>query len=254
MASFILLLGLCALAVANPLASATNDVTLLATDDFSANVTTHATVDESDTAHIPLSTSYVGCYREATGTRALSRATLTHPRLTIGVCQDFCKGYRYYGLEFGNECYCGYKLHDSTYQVPDSACALPCIGDLTQTCGGGNLLSLYKSNLTMQVPKVNYTPQGCYAEPQNSRALHRVLATDKLTSNKCLVLCSYSNYKYAGLQYGSECWCGNTLDPLSKLTDPSKCATPCGGNSSETCGGSLTMQLYVKDFSPVVLA
>jgi hypothetical protein len=95
MASFILLLGLCSLAVANPLASATNDVTPLATDDFSANVTTHITVDESDTAHIPLSTSYVGCYREATGTRALSRATLTHPRLTIGLCQDFCKGYRY---------------------------------------------------------------------------------------------------------------------------------------------------------------
>lgn len=57
---------------------------------------------------------------------------------------------------------------------------MPCIGDLTQTCGGGNLISLYKSNFTLQVPKVNYTPQGCYAEPQNSRALHRVVATDKV--------------------------------------------------------------------------
>ncbi|KAG6366374.1 hypothetical protein INS49_000551 [Diaporthe citri] len=186
MASSILLVGLCSLAVANPVVSITDHVT--------ANVTTDVTINNSGSAHIPLSTSYVGCYREATGTRALSRATLTHPRLTIGVCQDFCKGYRYYGLEYGNECYCGYRLHDSAYQVPDSSCAVPCIGDLTETCGGGNLLSLYKSNFTLQVPKVNYTPQGCYSEPQNSRALHRVLSTDKMTSNKCLVLCSYNTY------------------------------------------------------------
>lgn len=83
MASFILLLGLCSLAIANPVVSTTDDVT--------ANVT----ISNSNTAHIPLSTGYVGCYREATGTRALGRAALTHPRLTVGVCQDFCKGYRY---------------------------------------------------------------------------------------------------------------------------------------------------------------
>lgn len=84
------------------------------------------------------------------------------------------------GVEFGNECYCGYRLHESAYQVPDSSCTVPCIGDITQICGGGNLLSLYKSSFTLQVPSVNYTPQGCYAEPQNSRALHRVLSSDKV--------------------------------------------------------------------------
>lgn len=91
MASFICLLGLCSLAVTNPVVSTTNDVT--------ANVTTDVTINNAASAHIPLGTNYVGCYREATGTRALSRATLTHPRLTIGVCQDFCKGYRYCMLD-----------------------------------------------------------------------------------------------------------------------------------------------------------
>lgn len=91
MASFILFLGLCSLAVANPVVSIT--------DDFTANVTTDVTINNIARAHIPLSTNYVGCYREATGTRALSRAALTHPRLTVGVCQDFCKGYRYCMLD-----------------------------------------------------------------------------------------------------------------------------------------------------------
>lgn len=91
MASFILFLGLCSLAVANPVVSIT--------DDVSANVTTDLTINNSGSDHIPMSAGYVGCYSEATGTRALSRATLTHPRLTIGVCQDFCKGYRYCMLD-----------------------------------------------------------------------------------------------------------------------------------------------------------
>lgn len=75
-----------------------------------------------------------------------------------------------------------------------------------------------------------------------------------MTSNKCLVLCSYNKYMYAGLQYGTECWCGDNLDPLAKPTLPSKCATPCAGNSSETCGGSLTLQLYIRDFGLAELA
>lgn len=87
MASFIVLLGLCSLVIANPVVSITDDVT--------ANVTADITINNSTSAHIPPGSGYVGCYREATGIRALGRATLTHPRLTVGVCEDFCKGYRF---------------------------------------------------------------------------------------------------------------------------------------------------------------
>lgn len=100
MAYFIILLGLCSLAVPNPIASAANDVAPNAEGDFSANVTTDIIASKAVSAQIPLSTSYVGCYAEPLGgTRALSRATLKHPVLTIGVCQDFCKGYRYCMLD-----------------------------------------------------------------------------------------------------------------------------------------------------------
>lgn len=190
MASFILLLGLCSLAVAKPVTGNTADVV----------------ADNVTTAQPPASTGYVGCYREGTDARALTRAALTHPRLTIGVCQDFCKGYRFCtfstrqpallfvasspsntvcfagGLEYGNECFCGYRIHNGAYQVPDSSCTVPCVGDPSETCGGGNLLSVYKSNFTVQEPRVNYTAQGCYAEPQDSRALHRVLSSFKVCS------------------------------------------------------------------------
>lgn len=87
MASFILLLGLCSLTIANPVVSITDDVT--------ANVTADVTINNSANSYVPQGAGYIGCYREATGVRALGRATLTHPRLTVGVCEDFCSGYRF---------------------------------------------------------------------------------------------------------------------------------------------------------------
>lgn len=149
MASFVLLLGLCYIAVANPLASITADV------EANDLVTTNA----------PAVSDYIGCYHEGTMGRALTRSALTHPLLTVGVCRDFCRGYRFCksrlgilfrlwwvlavsdiicsidGLEYGDECYCGYQLLNSAYQVPESSCTVPCVGDPTETCGGGNLLS-----------------------------------------------------------------------------------------------------------------
>ncbi|KAL1864253.1 hypothetical protein Daus18300_007850 [Diaporthe australafricana] len=238
MASFILLLGLCSLAVAKPVTSNTVN--------FVANGVATADTSSSD--------GYVGCYREGTDGRALTRASLSHPRLTVGACEDFCRGDRYYGLEYGNECYCGYSIRNAAYQVPDSSCTVPCVGDHKEICGGGDLLSIYKSNFTFQQPMVKYTAQGCYGEPQGSRALHRVLSSAKMTSNKCLVLCSYNSFYYAGLQFGTECWCGNSLDPNAKPIDQSKCSIPCGGDSSETCGGSLALQLFMWDGGMAPLA
>lgn len=51
--------------------------------------------------------------------------------------------------------------------------------------------------------------------------------------------------QYAALQLGNECWCGSKLSVLSeKLNESSKCTQPCSGNSSEVCGGQLTLSLY----------
>lgn len=147
------------------------------------------------------------------------------------------------GVEYGTECYCGTYLGFGSYQVPDSACDAPCGGDGTQTCGGGNLLSVYKMNFTSQNPKQKFASMGCYSEPPGGRALDRVLSSPLMTTRKCLVVCGYGSYAYAGLQYGSECWCGNELHAGA---EPSygACTIPCSGNASDTCGGSDALNLY----------
>lgn len=65
-----------------------------------------------------------------------------------------------------------------------------------------------------------------------------------MTKNKCLVICGYGKFGFAGLEFGRECWCGNTLNPASKQVDQSSCSLPCSGNASDTCGGKLTLDVY----------
>lgn len=152
-----------------------------------------------------------------------------------------------FGVEYGTECYCGMHLGAGAYQVPQSACDVPCGGNEGQICGGVNLLSVYRLNFTSQTPDQEFTSLGCYAEPSDDRALERVLSSPQMTTRKCLVVCSYRSYAYAGLEFGNECWCGNELHPD---TAPSAdgCDLPCSGNASDTCGGHEALNLYCSNY------
>lgn len=53
-------------------------------------------------------------------------------------------------------------------------------------------------------------------------------------------------YKYMGLQYSRECFCGNTyftaeVDPIPTNT----CTMPCSGDPAITCGGPWTNSVYI---------
>jgi hypothetical protein len=44
-------------------------------------------------------------------------------------------------------------------------------------------------------------------------------------------------FKYAGLQFGGECWAGNTFGKYGKKPD-SECNMPCREDNKRKCGGS----------------
>ena len=51
-----------------------------------------------------------------------------------------------------------------------------------------------------------------------------------------------------GLEYGGECYCGNTLSQGAfPEIFPSSCSIPCAGNTGEMCGGQNRLSLYGAD-------
>ncbi|RDW59493.1 WSC-domain-containing protein [Coleophoma cylindrospora] len=74
-------------------------------------------------------------------------------------------------------------------------------------------------------------------------------ASDLMTVSRCLSNCW--NYAFAGIEYGRECWCGNTLASTStNVTDSPKggqCSFTCPGNSTEYCGAGNRLTLYYFD-------
>ena len=57
----------------------------------------------------------------------------------------------------------------------------------------------------------------------------------------CMAKCARSGYKFAGLQAGSECWCGKTV---GKHGSHSGCDKHCSANHAYTCGSDYLNDVY----------
>ncbi|KAH9489879.1 hypothetical protein Btru_044479 [Bulinus truncatus] len=113
---------------------------------------------------------------------------------------------------------------------------------------------------TLRLP--NYCPNkgddygkyyGCYRDSKTSRDLDGGMT--ELTDNSpqtCIDHCYRSAQKYAGLQYGKECWCGSSYGRHSEKLDEAHCFAKCPGNDSQTCGAYLANKIYGTGVQDVV--
>ncbi|KEF59535.1 uncharacterized protein A1O9_04379 [Exophiala aquamarina CBS 119918] len=90
---------------------------------------------------------------------------------------------------------------------------------------------------------LNFTYQSCYTEITVGRALSSfVLADSSITLQTCASNCT--QYQYFGVEYGRECYCGNSLGSGSVPAADGRCNMACAGNSSMACGGPNGLTLY----------
>ncbi|KUJ22208.1 uncharacterized protein LY89DRAFT_729673 [Mollisia scopiformis] len=89
-----------------------------------------------------------------------------------------------------------------------------------------------------------YSFQGCYTEGTGVRALSAASFYNYtgMTTEQCMTDCT--GYTYFGVEYGGECYCGNTLASSSTLAALSDCSFICPGNSYEYCGAGNRLELY----------
>ncbi|KAK3339956.1 WSC domain-containing protein [Lasiosphaeria hispida] len=89
---------------------------------------------------------------------------------------------------------------------------------------------------------------GCYTEGTTERALTGSEAVDatSMTIDICESFCYSQDFSLYGLEYGSECLCGDSLSAGSFPSFGTDCTSPCAGSPAETCGGSRRLSLFGK--------
>ncbi|TKA82437.1 hypothetical protein B0A49_00036 [Cryomyces minteri] len=224
---------------------------------------------------------YLGCANDtAGGVRTLNALRTVNPtNMTVEYCQAYCmsRGYRYAGVEFGQECYCDNSINP-TAVFGIGACYYQCTGNNTEMCGGSSRMMIYNNTSPSFVPTTstsgnaaaavastaamaavpaapyasNYV--GCASDlvTNSARALNETsLASVNMTVELCATFCTVTNsYAYYGLEYANQCYCGNSLASggaiLTATSSPanSTCSMRCAGNATEVCGGSAKLTVY----------
>ncbi|WWC86171.1 uncharacterized protein L201_001044 [Kwoniella dendrophila CBS 6074] len=65
-----------------------------------------------------------------------------------------------------------------------------------------------------------------------------------MTIDKCLSYCEDAGFRYAGAEYGDECYCSNALPAGIQYQNDWNCNVVCDGNSTEACGGGYALELF----------
>ena len=90
---------------------------------------------------------YVGCLRDAL-TRDLTTGVSHNGHIyNIETCSEACHNYSYFGVQAGNQCFCG-ATYGRYEELTDSSCSATCEYDQTQTCGADWINSVYSHSVT----------------------------------------------------------------------------------------------------------
>lgn len=122
-------------------------------------------------------------------------------------------------------------------------------GEATPVSCGTPAVGPYTEYFTDVTGSLGYEYIGCGTDSVSDRTLSA--ASESLGTmdvKTCVTYCSGKGYTYAGLEYSSQCYCGNTLPAEGAPTTGvlGNCFSTCSGNSSEYCGGADALSLYQK--------
>jgi hypothetical protein len=93
--------------------------------------------------------TYQSCNNDSVTDRSLvGSTTVNNDSMTVQWCAANCAGHQYFGVEFGQQCYCGGQLSSTTFKVADSECNTPCFGNATSACGATYRMQIYAWNST----------------------------------------------------------------------------------------------------------
>lgn len=240
-----------------------------------------STATSATTTSVPVNTAVAvpgwtagGCYTDTVAARTLPQGVPVagNAPMTIELCLNACQaaGYKIAGVEYASQCYCGNAFANGGALAADgnAQCNMPCDGNTAEICGGPDRLNVFfygsgtetgtttpvsptSTSLpsTTSVAVDGWTAGGCYTDSVAARSLPQGMAVAgnaPMTIELCLAACQAAGYKIAGLEYSTQCYCGNEFANGGALASDgdAQCNMPCAGNAAETCGGPDRLNVY----------
>jgi hypothetical protein len=114
-----------------------------------------------------------------------------------------------------------------------------------------------QNNAAVTVPGA-WKYRACYTDDRSNRTLGFLgdfpgAKDGGMAVEPCQGACQNAGYVYAGVEFGTECWCDNISRAgrgLGIVVSDSECDMICSGNASEYCGGSDRLNVY--EFIPTI--
>ncbi|KAB2579092.1 WSC domain-containing protein [Lasiodiplodia theobromae] len=102
--------------------------------------------------------------------------------------------------------------------------------------------NIWGAKLAASLPS-GIAAKGCYVDDGGARAFPTQLYSNSSnTPALCALACREKGFKYAGTQYGTECWCGSSL-PTTTAPAASDCSSACAGDAKQKCGGGYRLSV-----------
>ena len=87
---------------------------------------------------------------------------------------------------------------------------------------------------------------GCFADAEERALPDSLLHSDEMTHQLCFAHCSNGGFRYAGLQYSIQCFCGRdgVAYDIHGQREETECRSTCRGDADQICGGAWRMNIY----------
>jgi microcystin-dependent protein len=199
-------------------------------------------VPEKDDREEALTPTYKGCFIDSEEDRDLHHFAYSSEFNSREECALACisRGYSTMGLQYGRECFCGDLDYGKYGIAPDEDCSTTCSGSPSELCGAGNRNSVY-----VLPPSPSSAYVGCFIDMVEDRDLTTLAYVSEANSPElCAAVCSATQYAFYGLQYGTECWCGDSYGKHGAAAQSGDCNMKCGGNAEAACGSGNRNSVY----------
>eukprot|EP01051_Picozoa_sp_SAG22_P001393 SAG22_NODE_54_length_23787_cov_12.917511_6_plen_273_part_00 len=197
----------------------------------------------------------VGCFAtQNLSVLAVARGSWTN--LDRIFCASLCAQDAYVGVSNGTRCFCGNEINSNATLAPNSSCNVPCAGNSAETCGGqtiggfGFIFIFGCGNAPpAPVPPACAVTKslGCFSNADKKALPISRGSFSGMDMRMCTKLCRpdvSQQSSIMGVQNGTSCFCGESVNKNAQKLQSSECSTPCAGNISEDCGGANALSVF----------